>query len=388
MGMAKVRIALIGCGGAASVGHLPWIRENPQADFLATCDCSIEKARTAAKRWDASRSYSDGREMFEKERLDAVVVTTPPSSHLEIVSAAAEKGIHVLLEKPMAPTAKECDGIMAAAERHNITLMMGHEKRFSPGFQKIKELIDQGVLGTVFYLVIHWSTAVRLDPERLCPPKHQRSYEWRWKDPSVGGGIVQDHLPHYLDLWRWWTGSELETVYAQLMNVRRDIIGDKETGGLYEDFGTVLMKFKDGCTAYFETGTVGRGISPILHLGSGRGEWSEYGLIYGTRGHLIFDVFPWDSVELPRIMVFSLEDKRPADRGWYQVEFPDPWRSPEAGFEPFSNTANLFRRQMDHFISCVAERREPRITGHDGKITLQAIEAVYKSQETGQAIRV
>ncbi len=329
-----IRVAVVGCGGAAWVGHLPWVWENPHAELRATCDIDIDTARQAAQRWGAANCYGDFRKLLQVESLDAVVIATPPNTHASLAQAALEHGLHVLLEKPMACTVDECDALARSQEQSGKILMLSHEKRFNPGFEKIKEIIDEGLIGKVFYLVVHWSAAVRLDPRQLCPPDYRDSYQWRWTDPKAGGGILFDHLPHYLDLWRWWTGAELASIDAELLNVRRDLIGDEDLGGPHEDFAAALMKFTDGCVAIFETGNAGRGLSPIQHIGSAVGEWSEYGMIYGTRGHLVFDVLPWDSPELPRIMVYSLENREPACRGWFQVEMPDPLRTPGGPLSP------------------------------------------------------
>ena len=345
-----------------------------------------QQAQQAAKRWGAEQVYTDYYKMLAAEELDAVVIATPPQTHAEFSIAAAERGIHVLLEKPMARTVEECDSVKRAVEKSGTVFSISHEKRFNPGFEKIKEIIDNGMLGDVFYLVVHWSAAVRLDPDSLCPPDYRESYQWRWTDESAGGGIVGDHLPHYLDLWRWWTGSELASIYAEFLNVRGDLIGDKKLGGKHEDFGVVLMKFQTGCVGVFETGNAGRGISPIQQVGSATGEWSEYGMIYGTRGHLVFDVLPWDSPELPRIMVFSLEDRHPADRGWFQVEMPDPYRSPGGPLSPKSNTHNQFKRQLDHFVDCILKKTEPRVTARDGRATIAAFEAAYRSHRENSKV--
>jgi predicted dehydrogenase len=234
--------------------------------------------------------------------------------------------------------------------------------------------------------VIHWSAAVRLDPATLCPPDYRDSYRWRWNDPQAGGGILFDHLPHYLDLWRWWIGSELESIDVELMNVRGDLIGDEQHGGPHEDFAVAMMKFQNGCVGLFETGNAGRGISPILQIGSAAGEWSEYGMIYGTRGHLVFDAFPWDSPELPRIMVYSLEKREPIYRGWFQVEMPDPYRAPGGPLSPRSNSDYHFKRQMDHFVHCIREKKQTRVTAADGRATIAAVEAAYESHRTGNRV--
>jgi predicted dehydrogenase len=343
-------------------------------------------ARRAAERWSADRWHTDYFEMLKREDLDAVVIATPPNTHAELTLAAIECGLHVLLEKPMARSIQECESLAEAATRRGTILTVSHEKRFNPGFEKIKEIIDDGILGEIFHLVVHWSAAVRLDPNALCPPDYRDSYEWRWTDPAAGGGILADHLPHYLDLWRWWTGSELKSIDAELLNVRRDLIGDSQLGGPHEDFAVALMKFQNGCVGIFESGNVGRGISPIQHVGSALGEWSEYGMIYGTRGHLVFDVLPWDSPELPRIMVYSLEQKSPSYRGWFQVELPDPYRAPGGPLSPRTNHHYHFKRQMDHFIDCVRLGQQPRVSPADGIATVAAVESAYKSFVTGARV--
>jgi predicted dehydrogenase len=311
-----------------------------------------------------------------------VVIATPPDTHTRFAIEAANRGVHVLLEKPMAVTSADCDAILEAADRSKVVLAISHEKRFNPGFEEIKRIIDAGLLGRVFYLVIHWSAAVRLAPDELCPPDYRSSYHWRWTEPAAGGGILMDHLPHYFDLWRWWTGAELASIDTELLNVRRDLIGDEKLGGVHEDFAVALLKMTDGCVGLFETGTVGRGLSPIQNIGSATGEWSEYGMIYGTRGHLVFDVLPWDSPELPRIMVFSLEGRQPANRGWFQIELPDPYRAPGGPRSPKSNLHYQFKRQMDHFIDCIRNGEPPRVSAADGRATISAVEAAYESSRT------
>jgi predicted dehydrogenase len=172
-----------------------------------------------------------------------------------------------------------------------------------------------------------------------------------------------------------------------MQNITQDYL-DQPERGLWEDFGAVLMRFRNGAIGSFDTGLVGRGLSPILHLGSGLGEWSEFGYIFGTRGHLTFDFLPWDSPEHGRLMIWSLEDKQPADRGWYQVELPDPRRTPGGPLSPDSNETYMFKRQMEAFIHCIKAGVPPPISGEDGRATLAVVEAAYESAQLGQKVRV
>ena len=341
----------------------------------------------AQERYGARVALADYRDLLARDDIDAVSICTPPASHAEIALAAAERGKHVLLEKPMARSLAECEEMARAVRRNHVRFMLGHEKRFSMACRKIRELIERGAIGQVFYLMVHWGASVKLAPERLIPEGYRESYLWRWKDESVGGGILQDHLPHYVDLWRWWTGSEVETVCAEAQSIARDYL-DRPEIGRWEDFGTVLMRFRNGAVGVFNTGTAGRGLSPILHQGSGIGEWSEFGYLFGTRGQLAFDFLPWDSPENGRLMVWSLENQADCERGWYQVAFPEPRRSPGGPHSPATNETYMFRRQMDHFIRCIREGAEPDTGLLDGRATLAVVEAVYESQHTGQKTRV
>jgi UDP-N-acetyl-2-amino-2-deoxyglucuronate dehydrogenase len=301
--------------------------------------------------------------------------------------AAIARNKHVLLEKPMGRSLEECERMIACARSRQVRFMLAHEKRFNPAAKKIRDIIESGEIGTVFHLTVHWGAAVKLAPDVLIPPGYGDGYRWRWTDPNVGGGILQDHLPHYVDLWRWWTGSEVHTVCTEAQHVSREYLGQPELG-LWEDYGSVLMRFRNGAVGTFHTGTVGRALSPILHIGSGIGEWSEFGYLFGTRGQIAFDFPPWDSPEHGRVMVWSLDQRSPSDRGWYQVEFPDPRRCPGGPLSPVTNENHMFFRQMDSFIRCVREGSEEPVTVRDGRATLAVVEAAYESHRTGQKVEV
>ena len=381
----KVRLAVVGCGVAGWMGHLPWIWENPDAELVGICDADRERAEEARKRYDAEFALTNYDELLDRKDVDGVCICTPPMLHRDMAVAAASAKKHILLEKPMGRNVSECKEIVAAAEENGVFLMVGHEKRFHHSCQKIKQIIDRGDLGKLFALDVHWSATVKNAPDKLIPDGYRENYEWRWKDTSGGGGILLDHLPHYVDLWRWWTGSEVESVYAEVLNVTRDYL-DRPDIGVWEDFCRISVRFKNGVLGAFETGTVGRGLSPILQNGSDLGAWSEFGTLLGTQGQLVYDFLPWDSPEHGRIMINSLVGQSPPERGWYQVAFADAKRAPGGPLSPTTNETYMFRAQTDHFVQSIKTATPPEVDGRDGIVTIAAVEAAYASQRTGSRV--
>ena len=387
MSKDKARIAVAGCGVAGWMGHLPWIWAHPNAEITAVCDSDLVRARQAQERFDVGFVTTSFDEILQRDDVDGVCICTPQRFHREMTVAAVRHGKHVLLEKPMGLNVQECREMLDAADKANVFLMVGHEKRFNYACQKVKEIIDSGDLGKVFSFDVHWCATVKNDPDKLIPEGYRGNYEWRWKDTSSGGGILLDHLPHYVDLWRWWTDSEVDTVSAEVLNVTRDLLGKPEIA-TWEDYCRVSLRFKNGTLANFETGTVGRGLSPILHNGSNLGEWSEFGTLLGTRGQLVYDLPPWDSPEHGRLMVNSLEERKPENRGWYQVALPDARRLPGGPLTPVTNDKYKFQRQTDHFVESIRENRQPEVDGHDGLATLLVVEAAYEAARTGKKVHL
>ena len=251
-----VGFAVIGCGTAAWIGHLPWIWGHPRTRLIAVCDRKLDRAIEARERWQAQLATVDPVEAMKRGDVQAVCICTPPATHLDLARHAARLGKHVLIEKPMGRTVEECESVISTADRHGTLVVPGHEKRFHMAAGKIREIIAAGALGKVFHLTVHWGASVKLAPEQLIPAGYRDGYFWRWQDPDNGGGVLQDHLPHYVDLWRWWIGSEVESVCAEAQYISRDYLNRPEIGR-WEDYGSVLMRFANGAVGTFHTGTVG-----------------------------------------------------------------------------------------------------------------------------------
>jgi predicted dehydrogenase len=151
----KITYVVVGAGNRGSVYAL-YAKENPSlAQIMGVADPSEYRRRAflkahQAQNIPAENVFSDWKELAQREKIaDCVVIATPDSLHVEPAIAFANKGYHILIEKPMAVTAEDCRKIVKATKENNVILAVGHVMRYTPYTQKIKELVSSGVLGDV-----------------------------------------------------------------------------------------------------------------------------------------------------------------------------------------------------------------------------------------------
>ena len=368
-----IRVGVIGAGAAALTAHLPALVASDRFELVSVCDTNESRLLEARARFPAP-GFTTPEELLRETRPDAVVIATPPQTHAELGIEAVRRGAHVLCEKPLARTVDECRVLLESAATHGVVLGVAHEKRFHPTLIRVRDLIAAGALGTLFYAGVHWASAAKLEPERLIPEGFRYGYEWRWRDVDVGGGLMQDHLPHYVDLMRFWTGQEPVEIQAHTTNVARDLLGWEPEQSRWEDFGMAVIRLSEGLVFRFETSVVGRSISPIWSLGSGLGEWTEYGYLLGSEGQLVFDLMPWDSTEHGRIAL-----NRRRSEGWVYLDQPEPERRWGGA------AAAMFRGQVEAWADAIDGRPSRLATGHDGLVCVAAVEAAYRAAETPAA---
>ena len=188
---------------------------------------------------------------------------------------------------------------------------------------------------------------------------------------------MQDHLPHYVDLVRWWTKQEPVRMHAQLLNVARDVLDWEPQESLWDDFGLAVVTFSGGLVFRFETSVVGRSLSPIWSLGSGMGEWTEYGYLLGSGGQLVFDLLPWDSTENGRVAV-----NRVGGPGWVHLEQKEPERRWGGA------AAAMFRGQIDAWAQSIDGAESAIASGEDGLIGIAAVEAAHRCAESPPGVEV
>ena len=146
--MTKLKVGVVGCGFIAKKRHIPaFLRLKKNVTLSAVCDLNQELANDAAKQFGIQNVYSSLSDMLSKEHLDIVDVCTPPKIHTPVALEAMESGCNVLLEKPMAPSLKDCDRMVEASHKHGVRLSVVHNQNFYPPFLKAQKLVESGAIG-------------------------------------------------------------------------------------------------------------------------------------------------------------------------------------------------------------------------------------------------
>ncbi|MEM4805586.1 MAG: Gfo/Idh/MocA family oxidoreductase [Thermofilaceae archaeon] len=150
--MAKIRVGIIGAGGIAN-NHAHYYREIPDVELAAVADVNVERAREFALRWGVPPEgvFQDYREMLDSVKLDAVSVCTPHAVHAKPSIEALQRGVHVLVEKPMASSGAEALEMYRAAKASGKILMVGFQTRWSPELRTARSIVMSGALGRVYY---------------------------------------------------------------------------------------------------------------------------------------------------------------------------------------------------------------------------------------------
>jgi UDP-N-acetylglucosamine 3-dehydrogenase len=198
-------VAVVGVGSMGR-NHVRVLMDLP-VKLVGLADPDQGSAAAIARKYNVPL-YANHHALFDECRPDAVVVTAPTVKHQEIVLAAIERGIHVLVEKPIAATLDQAESMIAAADKRGVVLAVGYIERFNPAVIELKRRIDEGALGRVF--MIH--------------ARRQSPYPRRIQDV----GVTMDLATHELDMMRYLTGSAVVQMSAEvgqvLSSVREDIV--------------------------------------------------------------------------------------------------------------------------------------------------------------------
>lgn len=319
-----LRVGFIGTGGVSG-GHIKRINDNPSAQIVALCDVKKEVLKERAKLIGRKLPfYSDHEAMLAKEELDAAVICTPHTLHFQQAMDCLQRGIHVLVEKPMVCTVDRAEKLIAKADEVGKTLMVSYQRHCQPEFLWAHDAIEKGELGRIFfissYLSQNWVGTTRT---------------WRGKKKLSGGGELMDSGSHIIDIVCHL--SQLQPVEVTAF-VSNEFANDEEVDIL----STLSIRFKN------------RAIASISI--NGNSPWYESLIINGTEGTLSFG----------RETRLRLPNGEYADL----PEMPEP-KNPDA-----------------NFIAVIQGKERSLSTGKDALKVVQITQAAYLSEEEKRAVRI
>lgn len=202
--LKKIRIAVAGTGQRASA-FVKRMKDMPGVELAALCDINRERLQSYARqnKCEDIALFTSLDEMLADKLLDAVVITVPDGMHKEVAVKCFAAGKHVMLEKPMALTVEDCKEIVRAKEKSGKILQLGFVLRSTPFYRKVKEIVDQGVLGQI----------MGISAAEYLKVSHSASYMRRWHRKSANsGGFIVTKCSHDLDMLNWLSGSQATRV--------------------------------------------------------------------------------------------------------------------------------------------------------------------------------
>ncbi|MEM7199692.1 MAG: Gfo/Idh/MocA family oxidoreductase [Planctomycetota bacterium] len=322
MTSGKVRFGLVGCGAVAHA-HLPALQKSDKVELVAVVDRDLARAEEVAGMYGVPNALADAAELVGK--ADAAVLSIPHHLHAPIAIDLLGRGLHVLVEKPMATTAAECDAMIAAAERADKVLAVGHVRRWFDSSRYLKNLLDGGYLGAIqrFEMregfIYDWPAASDFTMRR-----------------ESGGGVLADAGVHAVDTLLWWLGDVRSCDYF-----------DDAQGGVEAD-----------CELHLELECGAKGIVELSRTRN----LENMVRIWGERGSVEVES------KFNSILKVTLGGSDLALRGLAAA--PGATRD--------EDVADLFDRQVEDVATAILEGRQPFIPGPEGRAAVALIEACHR----------
>lgn len=323
------RGVVIGCGFFSRIQMADWNRLREQCEIVAACDVDAARAEGFARDFGIPRSYTDATHMLSTEKPDFADIATRPESHLALTQLAADHGVHVLCQKPFAPTLTEAARIVEIADAAGIRLMVNENWRWQAWYREIKRRLDAGEIGEVKNAVwIHSNNDGLLDP-----PYPNQPYFAHY--PRF---LIYETLVHFLDTATYLFGPP-DSLRAYTKRINQTIAG--------EDAAQIRLFWTDGRRCWITATRCGEVFENNATMARLR--------IDGSKGTLsmLGDGSLWSgSGELTRI----------------------DWEPLTAGYRGDSALAT-----QRHFLECLESGAEFETGGKEYLFTVKMVEASYES---------
>ncbi len=339
-----IGIGMIGVGAIADL-HAEGYRRSENARIVAVTDLAADLAELKAKKYGAEKSYDSVDKLLKDPAIDAVDIAVPTISHAELAVKACEAGKHVLLEKPMGRTVKECDLIVSAAKKAGVKLMVDHSLKFFPPFRHCKKLVEEGGVGRM----------IRMRATHM----GYKYMGWRADPEQTGGGLVIEGAVHPVYLTEWFLGS-IKRVSA--------VMGKTDSEVTAEDIALISLESSQGAFGIVDA-----------NLGGPFPLWDDHLELVGTEGMILANGAEQQIIRGPPIWHFkggiwqAYREKTFGDEFPFELPNEIEWAWPKC-----------FGYAVKEFLSSIEEDRKPEVTGEDGRRAIQIVQAAYESARTGR----
>lgn len=348
-----MKVGIIGCGGIAPA-HVQVYKGLRDVEVSSVCDLNLERAKSLATRFNIEKTYSDYRDMFEKEHLDLVDICTPVTTHAQLVCDAAETIPAILVEKPMALNVSECDKMIEAVHKHARKLCIGHSQIFSPHIQKAKSMVDSQSFKLYSLRTTLKASFETLKAYNLAPA---------WNVLPEQKGIIWEVCCHHAYLQLFFL-PDIQEVYA---------VGSKVKYPVYDDFA-VLLRTKGSQFGIIELSWIQRETEVLYELKDANGRRFQ---IYWEYDYML------ENAEDPPFTVGGVARNIFADqkRLWQKwVKFG----------------SSYFRKRkllpavalIGGYIEAIKKDLPSPVTPEEGRNTINLLESIEKSLDEKRAIQL
>ena len=345
-----MKYALIGCGRISTNHITAAVNNSSKLELCAVCDVVPERmeqllSKHSLEKDSSIKRFTDYKKMLDEISPELVSIATESGSHAEIALYCIDKGINVIIEKPMAMSMKDADEIIRRSEKMGVKVCACHQNRFNVAVQKTRKALEAGRFGKLS----HGSVHVRWNRNR----EYYDQAKWRgtWAED---GGCLMNQCIHGIDLLRWMLGDEVDEVYG---TTRRQFHDYLEA----EDIGMAVVKFSNGAVATVEgtTNVYPRNLEESLY-------------IFGEKGTVKLGGTSTNNID-----VWDFSDENDSDIVNKGLK--------EATSNVYGNGhTSLFADVID----AVENDRPPYVDAYAGRNALEMILAIYKSAKTGLPVKL
>lgn len=344
-----ITVGIIGCGSIARKRHAAEYKKNPNVRIAGFFD-HIEQRAIAMTETFGGIVFKSVPDMLEDPAIDAVSVCSANAFHAELTIDALNHGKHVLCEKPMAVTLKDCEAMLDAAEKNGKHLLIGHNQRLAPAHLKARQILESGELGRVLSFA---STFGHKGPEMWSIDKSNST--WFFKKATAAFGSMADLGIHKIDLMRYLIGDEVKSVYA--------------------NFSTLDKKYPDGSLIDVDDNSIEILTFRNGALGTVTTSWTNYGdennstTLYCEKGTLRLYDHPQFALEI------TFADQTRVHYEISRIQTNEDQQQANSGV-------------IDLFVDSIIQNKKSGLDASEALQSMKVVFACLESAETGRRIEL